>query len=359
MKLKTLSILIGSFFWASNVSANTIVQCGKTAESLAFILDVSGSMMERVADVKKEAEYSISENNSEEITRMALVKSFLRKTVNAVEQKTKMSSALYTVAPYTELIPIANRSANDFSNSLSAIPDTLEVFGRSTWLGKRAQQQFNKALSKPEAIVLITDGHFEALNSEMSPVDNLKSFYNANPNTCIHIVSVAYRNEERAGIEALSGINDCSSVTHIEDLLNKSQAFDEFISSVYYRDCVMEINGVNFDFDKAVLTTAETAKLLEAVNVLMAQPQRDRIIIRGWTDWTGSDAYNLKLSLKRAEAVRDYFIEQGLDAESIAVEGMGKSFKYSNKTGDGRWMNRRVEIHYGSTLKSKDAITRH
>lgn len=66
----------------------------------------------------------------------------------------------------------------------------------------------------------------------------------------------------------------------------------------------------------------------------------------------GSDAYNAKLSQRRADAVKAYFDEHGDDAGRISAEGMGESTKYSNRTGDGRWMDRRVELLFGEAPRA-------
>lgn len=68
--------------------------------------------------------------------------------------------------------------------------------------------------------------------------------------------------------------------------------------------------------------------------------------IVGWTDSAGSDAYNGKLSLARAETVKRYFAGHGVDPERMTVRGAGKSFAYDNRTAHGRWMNRRVDIRF-------------
>jgi outer membrane protein OmpA-like peptidoglycan-associated protein len=69
------------------------------------------------------------------------------------------------------------------------------------------------------------------------------------------------------------------------------------------------------------------------------------VIVEGYTDSTGSDAANMKLSMKRASAVRDYLIRQGLPADQIKAKGYGKERPIaSNATPEGRAQNRRVEI---------------
>ena len=65
----------------------------------------------------------------------------------------------------------------------------------------------------------------------------------------------------------------------------------------------------------------------------------------GYTDSTGSDAVNDKLSLQRAEAVRQYLSEQKVDPARMKTQGFGKQFEVaSNATPEGRALNRRTEV---------------
>ena len=108
---------------------------------------------------------------------------------------------------------------------------------------------------------------------------------------------------------------------------------------------LIEIEDVNFGFDQAVLTAESADRLDKAVEVLRKRPN-EKVTIVGWTDWTGSDAYNLKLSERRAQAVRNYFVSRGLDESLFDVIGKGKSFKHDNATTEGRHKNRRVELRF-------------
>lgn len=102
---------------------------------------------------------------------------------------------------------------------------------------------------------------------------------------------------------------------------------------------------VNFDFDKYRIRKPDLARLREAVEFIRKYPG-SRIILEGHTDGIGTEKYNQKLSEKRAEAVRQYFIKEGaVDKAVISATGYGKSRPIaSNNTKDGRAKNRRVEI---------------
>ena len=99
-----------------------------------------------------------------------------------------------------------------------------------------------------------------------------------------------------------------------------------------------------FDFDKSIVKPAGKAKLdklvqdIKGVNV-------EVIIATGHTDSVGSDVYNQKLSVRRAEAVKAYLVKKGVDPKQVYTEGKGeKQPVATNKTKQGRAKNRRVEI---------------
>jgi len=107
-----------------------------------------------------------------------------------------------------------------------------------------------------------------------------------------------------------------------------------------------------FDFDKAVLKN-EGKEKLDDLAVKLKGLNLEAIIAVGHTDNVGSDAYNQKLSLHRAEAVKAYLVSKGVEPSRIFTEGKGEKQPVAeNKTADGRAKNRRVDIEVvGSRTK--------
>jgi OOP family OmpA-OmpF porin len=106
-----------------------------------------------------------------------------------------------------------------------------------------------------------------------------------------------------------------------------------------------------FDFDKSVIKPEGAAKLNDLAAKLKAVTV-EVIIVIGHTDSVGSLAYNKKLSLKRAEAVKAYLVKNGVEASRVYTEGKAFSEPVAdNKTAAGRALNRRSVIEVVGTKK--------
>lgn len=106
-----------------------------------------------------------------------------------------------------------------------------------------------------------------------------------------------------------------------------------------------------FDFDKATLKQGGKDRIDSEIAKL-GQVELNSVIAIGHTDSIGSDAYNQKLSERRAQAVKDYMVSKGVSADRIQIKGMGESQPVAdNKTKEGRAKNRRVEIEFNATQK--------
>ena len=110
------------------------------------------------------------------------------------------------------------------------------------------------------------------------------------------------------------------------------------------------IQNLRFEFNSADLTAADRTELdavnqqIEAYRPLLRQNVAHMNII-GHTDSTGPEAYNQKLSERRAMAVQEYLVEKGVRASRLSAKGYGEAMPVaSNDSKEGRAENRRVEL---------------
>jgi len=108
---------------------------------------------------------------------------------------------------------------------------------------------------------------------------------------------------------------------------------------------------VLFDFDKAVIKPEGKSKL-DDLSSKTKGVNLEVVIAIGHADSVGSDAYNQRLSVRRAESVKAYLVSKGIEANRVYTEGKGEKQPIAdNKTKEGRAKNRRVEIEVIGTRK--------
>ena len=109
------------------------------------------------------------------------------------------------------------------------------------------------------------------------------------------------------------------------------------------------LRGINFDFDKSNIKSEFAPILDEAAQILQDNPNI-QVTIEGHTDSIGSDAYNQRLSERRAQAVKQYLVSRGVEANRLDAIGKGESEPIADNTRngsdnpEGRALNRRAEL---------------
>lgn len=110
------------------------------------------------------------------------------------------------------------------------------------------------------------------------------------------------------------------------------------------RGTLVTFGDVLFDLNRAELKPGGMANVNKLAQFLQENPDR-KAIVEGYTDSTGSSAYNLSLSERRANSVRMALVKMGVGPERIVAQGYGMEYPVSsNETSSGRAMNRRVEV---------------
>lgn len=107
---------------------------------------------------------------------------------------------------------------------------------------------------------------------------------------------------------------------------------------------IIALEGVYFDNDSATLRDVSVSKLDKAVATLKSRASI-KVEVAAHTDSSGSDAYNMALSTRRAASVMNYLVAHGIDASRLTSKGYGESQPVADNTSkEGRAKNRRVEL---------------
>ena len=119
------------------------------------------------------------------------------------------------------------------------------------------------------------------------------------------------------------------------------------------RGITLTLGDVLFATGRSELKPGAERKLSPLVSYLRDHPE-ERVTIEGPTDNVGTEEYNLDLSQRRADAVRNALIAESIAGERISARGLGKAFPVtSNESDAGRLQNRRVEIILSSAADSR------
>lgn len=106
----------------------------------------------------------------------------------------------------------------------------------------------------------------------------------------------------------------------------------------------LDSKSIRFDFDKANIKP-EYRDILNRIAGIMMTLKGYTIAVYGYTDDVGTQAYNLQLSQRRAQAVRDFLVQAGISATVMSTKGFGKSDpRVPGDSEQARAANRRVEI---------------
>lgn len=149
---------------------------------------------------------------------------------------------------------------------------------------------------------------------------------------------------EREAVEAEAQALREQQKTTAARLAELERELAEFNVKETERGLVLTLGDVQFAPDQETLTPETARKLSPLVTILKEQPKR-HIRIEGHADSSGEESYNLDLSQRRADAVRDFLTSNGIDSTRITARGYGETEAVaSNATKAGRRENRRVEV---------------
>lgn len=332
---------------AATASAQTQTVIEPKAENFVFFVDNSGSM---AFDYGKTG-----------MTKAAAAREVLMAINNDVPGL-DVNFGAYTFGPYKEYRPASPFNREAMTGAFSAIPTDIPIFGRMTPMGE-GLQSLNVPLSglrERIAVIAIADGES---NWGPQPLGIMKNMYDSyGDRICFHFISFAQTPAEKAFIDELARLNACSIVADGGSLMEDAYRAD-FIERVFYTkrevtvavpppppppappaEEVIVFSNINFDFDSAVIK-AEYAEILREAARIITGRTGARVAVEGHTCNIGPADYNMGLSQRRAQAVVDFLVREGVSRDHLEAQGFGLTKPtFNNDTREGRALNRRVEL---------------
>jgi len=266
-------------------------------------------------------------------------------------------------ADFQEIHPLTVYKPGAFAPSLGAIKDDRVIFGRETTMKTGIMELQDKAvLDKaigPVTVIMLTDGMASPGEDPLGVVKQIVAKY---PRVAFHVVSFAQPGAKDPKVIKGTGLNQkeeqrgqatnqqLAKLGHgifveASTIFNDKAAMQTFLNNVFCAREKIILRGVQFDFDKYNIKPEFEPILDEAVDQLKKWVYPFKLVINGYTDDKGTAEYNQKLSERRANSVLDYFAAKGIASSKMKAVGYGlKDPIASNKTEDGRALNRRVEL---------------
>jgi OOP family OmpA-OmpF porin len=266
---------------------------------------------------------------------------------------------------------------------LGSAVDEVTCAGGTTPLGtaiKEAHENLKKVDGKT-ALIIVSDGK-DLLHNPKTAMDELAAEVG---DLCTYTIQIGDDAAGAKNLEQLAAATACGMATTADHLASANNMAD-FVQNVFVtpapkpmpvakpaekpildsdgdgvpdhldkcpgtpKGAVVDSEGcwiigrIYFDFDKAVIKPEAEPVLNEIADVMMKNPELN-MNINGFTDNIGSMDYNQKLSEKRAQAAKDFLVNQGIDSSRFTINGFSYTMPISpNDTPEGRAMNRRVEF---------------
>lgn len=329
--LTTLVSLMLMAFAATAMAAQPINCQAPKVNSFDFLLDYSGSMMMK--------HKLLAEN------KFKLAKTVLH-FVNERIPELGYTGSIHTFAADKEVVPQQTYSRPVFGAGFASLDSTYEVFNRLTPMGdgiNHWSSALYAGLPTPTAVIIVSDGEN---NRGSDPLAAAQAAMGANPGLTFHVISLADTHDGQMLLDSIANLRPGQSVSvRAENMLDHEEVVDKFVMDVFCTTGRMVLRSVQFALNSAEINRESAAVLDELAGMLRGR--NSNITISGHTCSLGSDAYNQRLSERRAASVKSYLAKQGITADSMSTRGYGESMpKFDNSTDEGRRMNRRAEIDF-------------
>ena len=370
-KLVMLSLLLVLFSASVVVAADNYV---RKVDNFFILVDRSGSMDEKYVDTADR--------------KIVLAKALLER-MNGMIPELGYQGGLNTAAPAGELQALEAYTNAGYGASLAKVPTLIGSNPTPLGEGLAALEPALQSAVGRNAVIIVSDGQENMGEGSVKVAAALAEKYGV----CFHTISYADTvNGNQALLDAITALKPCGVSASAAQLADDA-ALQKFVKDVFYDaaavdPCSLDDDGdgvnncidkcpdtikglsvdadgcpiadivtlkINFDFDKSDIKPQYHQELADFASYMRQQQSFTVVEIAGHTDSVGTDAYNQKLSERRAKAVRDYLVKElGMDDKLFSAVGYGESKPIAtNDTDAGRAENRRILAELKGVYKKK------
>lgn len=314
----------------------------KTANNFLILFDASNSMARQYKKGSPESRYEVART---------ILKEKLGQLPNL-----GYNAGLYLYTPYNEVYPMGPFDKAKFANAVDSLP--AEPKG-PTFLPQalRKIEPQLQGLSGKTVVYIFSDGTYSQFEGVKEPEDYTQQFADKY-NVCFYMIGSPQDNRAEKRLVDMSKANACSRVVPFERFVENPEyttgalyvvkATERIETISETRIVGLKVDSVLFNFDQATVRS-DNIDEVDALGSFLQKNPAAYVLLEGYTDGTGPEEYNLGLSLRRAESVSNYLMDNfNIASDRIVVNYYGQANPASgNATSDGRAMNRRVEIAVG------------
>lgn len=314
----------------------------KLADNFIVLFDASNSM-------KRQYKKGLPES------RYELARTILREKIVQLPDL-GYNAGLYLYTPYAELEPMAPLDKVGWVEAVNSMPE--EPKG-PTFLsqGLRKIEPVLQGASGKTVVFVFSDGEYNQPGGFKDPEDYTREFA-SKYNTCFYVIGAPQNNIAQKRLNDMAKANACSRVIPFSRFIENPEyttgamftvkATERIVTVSETRIVGLDIDSILFDFDKASVRTNYVDEV-DALGAFMDQNPNAYVLLEGYTDNSGPEEYNLALSLRRAESVANYLMDNyNIGSDRIVVNYYGPANPAGdNATAEGRKMNRRVEVAVG------------
>ncbi|CAB1079747.1 18K peptidoglycan-associated outer membrane lipoprotein; Peptidoglycan-associated lipoprotein precursor; Outer membrane protein P6; OmpA/MotB precursor [Olavius algarvensis Delta 1 endosymbiont] len=314
----------------------------QTANNFLILFDSSNSMKRQYQKGSPESRYEVA-------------KTILKEKLVRLPDL-GYNAGLYLFTPYSEVYPMGPLDKGNFAQAMDSLP--AEPRG-PTFLarGLRSIEPKLQGLSGKTVVYIFSDGTYSKLGDFKEPEDYTQALAEKY-NVCFYLIGSPQDNRAQKRLEDMAKANSCSRVIPFEKFIENPEYITGALYTVKATERIetiteskivgLKIDSIRYAFGSAKIDM-EYLNEVDALGSFLQKNPAAYVLLEGYTDNTGTEEYNLQLSLRRAESVATYLKEKYMITDDRIVMNYYGAINpaASNATAEGRRMNRRVEVAVG------------